>query len=117
MYGLLMIIGIGVDLVVLTRFAGYINRSQYMRDRLFSKSELTLSVNQLAGNFAVKEALLKASLKKFEFAKCAVLRNESGKPYIDFESGVKHFNDENILISITNTDEYALAIVLIQTNL
>ncbi|MDP4588941.1 MAG: holo-ACP synthase [Candidatus Nanopelagicales bacterium] len=60
------IVGIGVDVVDLARFANLVERTPQIVDRLFTKAEQVsaeghqLSVMSLAGRFAVKEAVAKA---------------------------------------------------------
>ena len=60
------IVGIGVDVVDLARFANLVERTPQIVDRLFTKAEQLsteghqLSVMSLAGRFAVKEAVAKA---------------------------------------------------------
>lgn len=60
------IVGIGVDVVDLTRFGAVLQRSPRIVDRLFTAEEQTsarghlLPVQSLAGRFAVKEAIAKA---------------------------------------------------------
>jgi len=60
------IVGIGVDVVDLARFTNLVERTPQIVDRLFTKAEQVnaegqqLSVNSLAGRFAVKEAVAKA---------------------------------------------------------
>lgn len=54
------IVGVGVDVVDLTRFAATLERTPSVRERLFTPAEATLSVESLAARFAAKEALMKA---------------------------------------------------------
>lgn len=60
------IVGIGVDVVDLARFANLVERTPQIIDRLFTKKEQVsaeghqLPVISLAGRFAVKEAVAKA---------------------------------------------------------
>lgn len=54
------ILGIGVDVVDLARFAETLERTPTMRSRLFTDAEAHLSVESLAGRFAAKEAFVKA---------------------------------------------------------
>jgi holo-[acyl-carrier protein] synthase len=106
---------IGVDLVSISRFADLFVKYPRLSDRLFTKLESSLSINQLAGNFAAKEALLKATRFdiRFAFNKVAVLR-ESGAPYFHFEPPLNKFlNRTNTDISISNECDVALAVVLI----
>lgn len=60
------IVGIGVDVVDLARFAGVVERTPEILNRLFTKAEQhsaeghQLPMMSLAGRFAVKEAVAKA---------------------------------------------------------
>ena len=54
------ILGIGVDVVDLARFAETLERTPTMRSRLFTDAEAHLPVESLAGRFAAKEAFVKA---------------------------------------------------------
>ena len=67
------ILGIGVDVVDLTRFAETLERTPTMRTRLFTPAERELPLESLAGRFAAKEALAKA------------MRAPSGLSWQDFE--------------------------------
>jgi len=56
-----VIVGVGVDLVDVTRFAASLHRTPSLRDRLFTPDETDgLSEESLAARFAAKEALVKA---------------------------------------------------------
>ena len=55
-----MIIGIGVDVVALDRFAASIERTPTLRDRLLTPAEAELPLESMAARFAAKEALAKA---------------------------------------------------------
>lgn len=54
------ILGIGVDVVDLARFAETLGRTPTLRSRLFTAAEAHLPVESLAGRFAAKEAFVKA---------------------------------------------------------
>jgi holo-[acyl-carrier protein] synthase len=54
------ILGIGVDVVDLDRFATSLDRTPTLRERLFTPDEADLPIESLAGRFAAKEALAKA---------------------------------------------------------
>lgn len=55
-----MIVGIGVDLVDISRFEASIERTPKLRDRLFTPAEQRLRPHSLAARYAAKEALIKA---------------------------------------------------------
>lgn len=54
------ILGIGVDVVDLERFARSLERTPTLRTRLFTPAESELPLESLAGRFAAKEAFVKA---------------------------------------------------------
>ena len=55
-----MIVGVGVDVVEIARFARVIEATPALLTRLFAPSERGLPTHSLAGRFAAKEALAKA---------------------------------------------------------
>ncbi len=55
-----MIVGVGIDVVDIERFAETLERTPTMRQRLFTEVELTRPLASLAARFAAKEALAKA---------------------------------------------------------
>ncbi|MBB4913932.1 holo-ACP synthase [Streptosporangium saharense] len=55
-----MIVGIGVDVVDVARFAASLERTPSLRARLFTEAERGLAVRSLAARFAAKEAVAKA---------------------------------------------------------
>ncbi|MEV7424927.1 MULTISPECIES: holo-ACP synthase [unclassified Streptomyces] len=61
-----MIIGVGIDVAGIDRFAASLERTPQLADRLFSQSELLLpsgerrGIASLAARFAAKEAVAKA---------------------------------------------------------
>jgi holo-[acyl-carrier protein] synthase len=54
------ILGIGVDVVDIARFAASLERTPTLRHRLFTPAEADLPLESLAGRFAAKEAFVKA---------------------------------------------------------
>ncbi|KRB38593.1 UNVERIFIED_CONTAM: holo-ACP synthase [Microbacterium sp. SLM126] len=55
-----MIVGIGVDLVDISRFERTLERTPRLAERLFSPAERELKPRSLAARYAAKEALIKA---------------------------------------------------------
>jgi holo-[acyl-carrier protein] synthase len=55
-----MIVGVGIDVVDIARFATTLERTPGLRDRLFTAEERDLPMASLAARFAAKEALAKA---------------------------------------------------------
>jgi holo-[acyl-carrier protein] synthase len=116
-----MILGIGIDLVELKRIAELM--SDRFIERVLSESEQKLYHNIAAeqtklsfvgGRFAAKEALFKAFSKgdgTANYIDFSVLNDEYGAPYVVS----KHIeSNHRVLISISHTDAYAMAYVMIE---
>ncbi|MFA9556645.1 holo-ACP synthase [Evansella sp. AB-rgal1] len=117
-----MISGIGLDLVELPRIRALYERSPSFAKRILTEEELavfeTLKNNRkmeyLAGRFSAKEAFSKAMGtgigKTVSFQDIQVLNDESGKPF--FVTNMIH---NKIHLSITHTEHYAAAQVIIES--
>ena len=55
-----MIVGVGIDVVDVTRFGATLRRTPALLDRLFTPAEREMALNSQAARFAAKEALAKA---------------------------------------------------------
>ena len=80
-----MVVGIGVDLVDITRFEEHVAKTPKLLDRLFSASELDAPMQTIAGRFAAKEALIKAlgDSDGVSWHEVEITKNSSGKPEIN----------------------------------
>lgn len=116
-----MIVGIGVDLIEIERISRACEKESFLQ-RCFTKDEIKLigsRWSRAAGNFAVKEAVVKVfgtgfrgvSLKDIE-----VLRDEFGKPYVNLYGKALDLAREQgisvIHVSITNTKDHANAFAI-----
>ncbi|MCW2839693.1 MAG: holo-ACP synthase [Aeromicrobium sp.] len=112
------ILGIGVDVVDLARFATSLERTPTLRDRLFTPAEAGLSVESLAGRFAAKEALAKAmgapsglSWQDFE-----IVTDAAGAPAFSLHGAaperVAALGIETIHVSISHDTTVATAFVV-----
>ena len=116
-----MIVGIGTDLIELDRIEKACKNIHFL-ERVFTERERELgtnSIQSLAGNFAVKESVVKAfgtGFRGIEFQEIEVLRDELGKPYILLYGKAKEKQKElgisKLHVSITNTKQYAMAFVV-----
>lgn len=116
-----MITGIGLDIVELGRIRRLDSRSAKFRERVLTQNELLeyelLSAGRktefLAGRFAAKEAFGKAKGsgigKICGFQDIEIRKDPKGKPSVFFRG------EEEGLVSITHTKEYAAAQILLQT--
>jgi len=82
------VVGIGVDIVDLQRFAGVIERTPRLVDRVFTQEEshhpdgTRRSAHSLAARFAAKEAVAKVLVQThgLQWQHCEVLVEEHGNP-------------------------------------
>ena len=111
------IISIGVDLVSIKRFKRECRGNPRLKAKLFTSNELKLSAQQLAGNFAIKEALYKAldDQTSFRYSNCSILRDfNSGKPKLILDGELALLlKNKQIGISITNEGDWVIACVSI----
>jgi holo-[acyl-carrier protein] synthase len=79
-----MIIGVGVDIVDLGRFAASLERTPHLLERLFTQPERDRPPASLAATFAAKEAIAKAlcAPRGLEWHDVEVRHDDSGRPYV-----------------------------------
>lgn len=114
-----MIYGIGCDIEEIERFLKYIDKENYLQKIYTEKEILELnSINNirkkaefLASRYAVKEAMSKALgtgiSKYFSFKDVEVLKNELGKPYIEYKNFITH-------LTISHTKNTAVAFIILE---
>lgn len=120
-----MIIGIGNDLIAVDRVTKACEKEGFLT-RTFTAKEIAAFKDKpqsLAGNFAVKEAVAKAfgtGFRGFELTDIEVLRDDRGKPYVNLFNGAKYMYDRfygrKIFVSISNTEEFAMAMVVLEAD-
>jgi holo-[acyl-carrier protein] synthase len=76
------IVGVGIDVVDLSRFEDSLRRTPGLAERLFTAAEAGLPVASLAARFAAKEALAKAlgAPANMAWHDAEVVSEESGRP-------------------------------------
>jgi len=77
-----VIVGIGIDVVDVSRFAGTLDRTPALRERIFTPAERSLPMASLAARFAAKEALAKAlgAPGGLQWHDCEVTKDDEGRP-------------------------------------
>ncbi len=91
-----MIVGVGIDVVGVARFAQALERTPGLVDRLFTTAEThtalggVRSVESLAARFAAKEAVAKAlgAGGGMAWTDAEVRTDESGRPHLDVRGTV-----------------------------
>lgn len=111
---------VGIDLVEVKRFNDFDFKSRFAKN-IFSKKELAeinkrrKSNESLAGKFAAKEAVKKTLDEDVKLNIIEVLSEVNGRPFINFLD--KKLNKKyNSKISITHTNEQAIAVCFTQIN-
>ncbi|RZV37037.1 MAG: holo-[acyl-carrier-protein] synthase [Candidatus Acidulodesulfobacterium acidiphilum] len=121
-----MINGIGIDLISVDKIKKAIEmRGEKFYSRVFSDTESDIiekiksrnekrAFEKAAGYFAAKEAFLKAlgkGLFSIPLNKIKILNDESGRPYINLDSGL--FDNISAKVSITHDKGFACAVVIL----
>lgn len=116
-----MILGIGIDLIEIERIKKACSKEAFLI-RYFTLGERRLiegRAERAAGNFAVKEAVVKVfgtGFRGIEPKEIEVLRNKAGAPFIKLYGGAEKkaraIGIEKLHVSITNTAVYAAAYVI-----
>ncbi|MBE6842618.1 MAG: holo-[acyl-carrier-protein] synthase [Ruminococcus sp.] len=113
---------IGIDLVEIARIKKSIQIPGFI-EKVYSPEEIQLykarknRIEVLAGRFCVKEAFGKAigtGVRDFELNEVSTLTDELGRPYVVLSGNAKKIaGDKKISVSITHTNEYAQAAVIL----
>ncbi len=125
-----MILGIGTDIVDVERLMKPFQKKGVKRlftdkelDYIWSNASEVSALMRAAGNYAVKEAVVKAFGTGFVGMNpldIEVLRHESGAPYVRLYKGAKKFVKDNhvtkIFVSISNLKDYATAIAVVEAD-
>ena len=113
-----MIIGIGVDVVQVSRFERQLQRAPGLRQRLFVPAERDLSLRSLAARFAAKEAVAKAlgAPAGMNWQDCQVALDASGAPRVHVEGTVAAVADSRRVrhwhLSLSHDGDLATAMVV-----
>ena len=85
-----MIVGVGIDVVDIARFARSLSRTPGLATRLFTEQERGLHPRSLAARFAAKEALAKAlgAPRGLKWTDAEVRREADGRPSLHVDGTV-----------------------------
>lgn len=120
-----MIKGVGIDIVEIDRVLEAVVKTKGFLEKTFTAGEVeyfksrNMKYETIAGNFAGKEAFVKAMGTGFigiEPKDIEILRNENGKPYINISKDEvnKLLGTAKIFITISHSKTYAVANVIIE---
>ncbi|GLY76662.1 holo-ACP synthase [Actinoallomurus iriomotensis] len=113
-----MIVGVGIDVVDIARFAGSLERTPGLAVRLFTESERGLRPRSLAARFAAKEALAKAlgAPRGLKWTDAEVRRAPDGRPSLHVEGTVAaaaaRLGVDSWHVSLSHDGGVAVAVVI-----
>ena len=117
-----MIVGVGIDVVDLERFARSLERTPGLAVRLFTETERRLRPRSLAARFAAKEALAKAlgAPGGLEWTDAEVRRAPDGRPSLHVQGTVAaaaaRLGVTSWHISLSHDGGVAVAVVIAEHN-
>ncbi len=116
-----MIVGTGIDVVDIARFAETLERTPGLRTRLFTEVEQDLPMRSLAARFAAKESVAKAlgAPVGLYWTDVTVARGEDGRPRIVMQGTVLARAEElgvtNMHVSLSHDAGIASAVVIAES--
>jgi holo-[acyl-carrier protein] synthase len=115
-----VIIGVGIDVVDVERFAASLARTPRLAERLFTDAEQLLPSASLAARFAAKEALAKAlgAPVGLHWRDAEVHRGKDGRPHLTVTGTVAARSDElgvrSMHLSLSHDAGIASAVVVVE---
>lgn len=112
-----MIIGVGIDVVDISRFEESLLRTPAMKERIFTAREASLKISSLAARFAAKEALVKALNARdiFSWHDAEVINEPSGKPAFIFTGPLaERIDGAHVHLTLSHEAGIASAMVVIE---
>ena len=115
------VIGVGIDVCDLDRFAESMARTPGLRERLFTPAEASRPIASLAARFAAKEALAKAlgAPGGLAWHDAEVVSEESGRPRLELRGTVRARADElgavHVHVSLSHDAGIASAVVVLES--
>lgn len=116
-----MITGTGIDIANIGRITKLLDEhGQRFISKVLSHEEIksipgARAAEYIAGRFAAKEALAKATEKKFTLTRISVINDSKGKPCFTGDFFANELAGMNVHLSITHDTDYAAAFVIIES--
>ncbi|MDX6307787.1 MAG: holo-[acyl-carrier protein] synthase [Nocardioidaceae bacterium] len=115
-----MIVGLGIDVVDVERFATTLERRPALRERLFTATERERPLASLAARFAAKEALAKAlgAPSGMHWTDAEIRTDETGRPSLTMSGTVaRRATDLGVAsahVSLSHDAGIASAVVILE---
>ena len=114
-----MIIGIGIDIIEVSRVQRAVERNPRFVDRVFTPGEIAYAEGKksrfqhLAARFAAKEAFFKAIGRRINWADVETVNLPSGQPQLVVHS-TEELGFTRSHLSISHLADHALAVVILE---
>ena len=114
------VVGVGIDVVEISRFEDSLARTPGLRERLFTPAEAVLSPASLAARFAAKEALAKAlgAPAGLLWRDAEVTTDEAGRPWLEITGTVAdraaQLGVRSLHLSVSHDAGIASAVVILE---
>ena len=115
------VVGVGIDVVDVDRFAASLERTPALRARLFTDAESARPLNSLAARFAAKEALAKAlgAPQGMAWHDAEIVSEETGRPRFEVRGTVAARVDavgaRHVHVSLSHDAGIASAVVVLES--
>ncbi len=115
------VLGVGIDVVDISRFVTSLERTPGLRERLFTPTEAARQPASLAARFAAKEALAKSlgAPGNLDWHDAEVVSEESGRPVLDLRGTVAARAHElgavHVHLSLSHDAGIASAVVVLES--
>lgn len=107
--------GLGIDIIETERIKKALRNSRFL-ERILTPTERSYckTVEQIAGRFCAKEAIMKAIGRRLPWREIEIVNLENGKPQVILYGKTKELlEDGEILISITHSHTSAAAVAIL----
>jgi holo-[acyl-carrier protein] synthase len=114
------IVGVGIDVVDVSRFGDALRRTPGLVERLFTEAEAAKPLASLAARFAAKEALAKAlgAPGNLDWHDAEVVTESSGRPLLMLRGSVAaraaELGAESVHVSLSHDAGIASAVVVLE---
>jgi len=115
-----LILGIGTDIVEISRVAEALGRTKRLAERLFTPAEREYclqrrdSSQHFAVRFAAKEAIAKAVGRSLRWQEVEIRNDRRGKPQVVLTGHAREIlSNSQILISLSHSGQYAVAFAVV----
>jgi holo-[acyl-carrier protein] synthase len=115
------VVGVGIDVVDISRFGDALRRTPGLVERLFTDAEATRPLASLAARFAAKEALAKVfgALGNLKWHDAEVVSESSGRPLLELRGTVSAraaaLGATSVHLSLSHDAGIASAVVVLES--